>query len=321
FLYLPKSNINNKRRAPEQLCLKRRNVKKNEAVKKNEEASHPTTVKKRRVFQPDTDFEEDIFLVDQVVEGIGNIDIGSCSMYSANIHPQINLRFATEADVKGDGFCGFRCLAFEIYGDQVLFWKVKITMRDVLLQNVEFYSHNFSDYIAYDRLKKVVCFGIEEIIESNSGQKDIAAPLQYWFYSPGCTQLAADTFRRLVATYTDVVVEKDEDPVIFFPFLYTNYYHVTNEGSEAYSPAPVVLHNIAGNHWITFKMKKSVKMLWPRPHSRFWKHMCEKMRKDPNFKRSLWYTILHFVPKPKFTPARVEDAIDLEAPSNKSTSF
>ncbi|KAI9326639.1 hypothetical protein BD770DRAFT_449983 [Pilaira anomala] len=175
FLYLPKANnTNNKSRAPEQLSLKRRNVNKTEAVKKNEEASRPTAVKKRRIIQPDTDSEDDIFLVDQVVEDIGNIDIGSRNMCSANIHPQINLRFATEVD-------------------------------------------------------------------------DVAAPLRYWFYNPGYTQLAADTFRRPVATYTDVVVEKDEEP----------------------------------------------------------------MHKDPNFKRSLWNTILHFVPKPEFSPARVEDAIEI----------
>ena len=52
-------------------------------------------------------------------------------------------------------------------------------------------------------------------------------------------------------------------------------------------------------------------MLWPRPHSRFWQHVCENMRKDLNFKGSLWYTYLHFVPKLVFTPARVEDAIGM----------
>ncbi|KAI9359388.1 hypothetical protein BD770DRAFT_409639 [Pilaira anomala] len=227
FLYLPKANTNNKSREPEQLSLKRQNLK-----------------KKKRCYS-----EDDIFLEDQVVEGIGSIDIGSHSMYSANIHPQIDLRFATEVDVKEDGFCGFRCLAFEIYGDQELFWKAKIKMRDVFSKMLSFTATVF-----LITSRKVIGSNVVKwsLFFDEFGQKDISAPLRYGFYNPGCTQLAADTFRRPVATTTDVVVEKDEDP----------------------------------------------------------------MRKDPSFKRPLWYTILHFVPKFEFTPARVEDVIDLETPSN-----
>lgn len=58
-------------------------------------------------------------------------------------------------NVKGDGFCSYRCLAHSVYDDETRFWEVKMKMRDTLLQNNDFYINAFSDYIMYDDWKVV----------------------------------------------------------------------------------------------------------------------------------------------------------------------
>ena len=329
FLFLPKKaerSTQGKEIVKVSLKRKRKGKKEESRVEINEERPLSPVIRKRRLIavddeEDDSEDEDSWFNEDEVTTVIDKTGSSSTTkLYEGNIHSSIDLNTSIIIDVTGDGFCGFRCIANEIFGDQEQFWKVKMEMRDVLLKNAEFYRESFSDFIEYDRLKKVVCFGIEEIVESttinwslfvdSSGQKEVFAPSNCWFYSAGCTQLAADTFRRPVAAYSDVKYENN-DPVIFFPFLNTSHYHITNEGSDAYSPMPIILQNIGDNHWITFKIKRSIKMLWPRPHSRFWEYATTKMGKALTFKRSLWYATLNFLPKFKSTPARIEDAIGM----------
>lgn len=95
---------------------------------------------------------------------------------------------------------------------------------------------------------------------------------------------------------------------MFFPFLNTNTLHMTDEKSELLYSMPIILQHYRGNHWITMKLKKSHKMLWPRPSPNYWGHVCEQLGKDTSYKRSLWYRYLHFVDKNDIVPARIEDA-------------
>lgn len=46
-------------------------------------------------------------------------------------------------NIKDDDFCGYRCLAHSVYGDEKRFWDVKMKMRDTLLQNSDFYKDTF----------------------------------------------------------------------------------------------------------------------------------------------------------------------------------
>jgi hypothetical protein len=85
--------------------------------------------------------------------------------------------------------------------------------------------------------------------------------LESHFYA----QLAADIFRRPVACFAESYF------VTSTPEMFdTNKFHRTNENSEAAKPMPLILQHVNQNHWITFKMKTVVKMLWPRPHASMW---------------------------------------------------
>ncbi|RCH91770.1 hypothetical protein CU098_001640, partial [Rhizopus stolonifer] len=64
----------------------------------------------------------------------------------------------------------------------------------------------------------------------------VKAPRSNWFISPDAAQLAADTFRRPVAVYTESNYSE-----MFFPLLNTDVFHRTTEGSEATLPMPMIL--------------------------------------------------------------------------------
>lgn len=142
---------------------------------------------------------------------------------------------------------------------------------------------------------KSVCLGIDKIIESDEvnfsnfynefeDEIKIIAPAGCWFFTSGCSQLAADTFRLPVAVYADREYENNL-PEMFFPLIDTDTYHRTVEGSEDATPLPIILQNIGGYHWVTFKLKRSIKMLWPRPPPRAWNYFCNKLGKDTRYTR------------------------------------
>lgn len=104
------------------------------------------------------------------------------------------------ANIKRDGFCGFRAIAYEIFGDQDKFMEVKFAMRDRLAEVKEAYRTSFPLFDV-DVLERIVNFGIEA--EKNSMAISITKPYScgslFWFLAPECAQLAACTFNRPVA--------------------------------------------------------------------------------------------------------------------------
>lgn len=123
-------------------------------------------------------------------------------------------------------------MAVEIHGSEELFWQVKMQMRDVLLSNKDFYETSFREYILFGELKRVVCFGLEEIVESTVinwsifyniylDLTTISAPSDCWFFTSACTQIAADAFRRPIAAYSERKFKKSL-PELYFPVLNAN---------------------------------------------------------------------------------------------------
>ena len=98
------------------------------------------------------------------------------------IHPSIEKNWYTAAiNVRGDGFCGFRALAAQLYGDEEKFWEVKMMMRDFLLtmdegkdESTGFYKKQLKGFIDYQELKSVVCFGLQAKIECKKIDKSLA---------------------------------------------------------------------------------------------------------------------------------------------------
>ncbi|CAO3657683.1 unnamed protein product [Mucor hiemalis] len=143
-------------------------------------------------------------------------------------------------------------------------------MRDALLNNYQSYARCFPSYgFNLERCKRVICSGIEAVAESLK----LAPPEETiqikWFCSPECSQIAADTFGVPIAVYP---VGRDEDnSSIYFPVFDRQVYKpkpesiplppVPNPGPK---PLPLVLINNFNMHWFTLKMKRSIKVTWPR---------------------------------------------------------
>jgi hypothetical protein len=118
---------------------------------------------------------------------------------------------------RGDGNCGFRCIAKALYDDQEKFELVKNTVLETLIEGETFYmtTQIFPDF--------------EHLVQTLSykGEGSIV-PQQYWFSTPDCAQLAADSFRRPIECHTP------HGPTLYLPLSNTTY--------SSYKPLILQLH-------------------------------------------------------------------------------
>ncbi|KAI9310055.1 hypothetical protein BX666DRAFT_2090648 [Dichotomocladium elegans] len=126
----------------------------------------------------------------------------------------------------GDGNCGFRAIAFAVYGAEDEYEYVKKEMRE------QFIAMQDKDYVGYLKAR------IEKVLSEASGE---------WFISPECSQIAADTFGRLIAVY-------GSNTYLFLPFQ--------THPAKAKSMHPIVLQLI-GSHFILVKIKEDAPFQWP----------------------------------------------------------
>ncbi|KAG1112200.1 hypothetical protein G6F42_014807 [Rhizopus arrhizus] len=62
-------------------------------------------------------------------------------------------------NIRGDGFCGFRALAYQLFDNQDAFMQVKFAMRDRLVEVKNVYIQHFDNY-DIDKLERIVTYGI-----------------------------------------------------------------------------------------------------------------------------------------------------------------
>ena len=126
----------------------------------------------------------------------------------------------------GDGNCGFRALAFELFGSEGRYIDVKDIMLIHYLENID------GDYKSYDHSY------IQRILNPQSNE---------WFCYPECAQIAADTFKTPIVFYS-------ADSSTFFPL------HITpNNAKRAH---PIVLQ-LMHAHIILVKIKHEPHIQWP----------------------------------------------------------
>lgn len=208
------------------------------------------------------------------------------------VHPDIPTDcFTCVVNVMANGFCGFRALTSQLYdGREDMFWDVKLKVRDVLLKNERYYKNTFADFMEYDESKRRVCYGIEEKIGSQLiADNIVGAPEVYYFSIPGCAQLAADTFGRPVATYVEQQFSKNSPGTTFFPFLNKMEFQ-----KEKKKPMLLIMQRVNGNHFVTFIMRRSVKMVWPLPSPSMYSYACSSLGRSDNIKATFWNTYLIF---------------------------
>lgn len=89
-------------------------------------------------------------------------------LYLAQVSSHIPKECYTQViDVKGDGFCGFRALAYQVYGSENEVWRVKRDMRDTLIKNIAHYKDHYWEFMDADALKALVSYGIGDGLGDN----------------------------------------------------------------------------------------------------------------------------------------------------------
>lgn len=126
----------------------------------------------------------------------------------------------------GDGNCGFRALAWAIYGNEHLYEDVKTRMA------IQFLSNKHTMYKKDDAPK------IEAVLAKGSGK---------WFMAPECVQIAADTFQR---------------PIAFYGPLTYLYIPSRIPPAEAASTHPIILQ-LKNAHFILITIPEDVAFQWP----------------------------------------------------------
>lgn len=191
---------------------------------------------------------------------------------------------------RGDGNCGFRALAIELFGVEETYKKVKVAMRDYYFNNC---ANDYAEY-PHERL--------ENILHPERNE---------WFLFPECAQIAADTFKTPVAFYYEH--ESQQRSYIFFPLqVIPTHAERTN---------PIVLQH-TNAHIFLVKIKSDHPLQWPEiyPQRPLGRH---EIRSDP------WYSLFKdsfensIRPHPgyKLPEEREVDAIILSDTDSESEIF
>lgn len=158
---------------------------------------------------------------------------------------------------KGDGNCGFRCLAMALYDDEELYGDVKSAMLDHLVENK-------NDYLACGWLTPDDLPGLEKILRHRGDCPDNS----YYYSDPECSQLAADAFERPVEFHGSI------SATLYLPFIRHTLYK---------SYRPIVL-NLDANHIYFVTMKKGSNHGYPKINMMH-NSVCEKLN-IPNLSAS-----------------------------------
>lgn len=126
----------------------------------------------------------------------------------------------------GDGNCGFRALAVELFGDERKYLDIKDAMLRHYLTNIG------GIYKSYDQHR------IKGILNPHSNE---------WFCVPECAQIASDTFKAPIAFY-------GFESNTFFPLQLTPF--------ESKRTHPIALH-LHHAHIILVKIKHDACIQWP----------------------------------------------------------
>lgn len=177
-------------------------------------------------------------------------------------------------------------------------------MRDTLLQHKDYYTQHFSGFIDYERAKEVICLGIEDIFGSDKVVNDVflkdddGTPIYYadrshWFFTPGCAQIAADTFFSPVSVYPQRS-NPNALSATYFPLLETN----ESAKIKKKLSSPLILQFVNNCHWITLSLKRSRKISYPLPDNMY-DYACNSMKRNTNIKSTAWNHYLTFLPRQK----------------------
>lgn len=172
------------------------------------------------------------------------------------VHPTIPHSIITKPIIIiGDGWCGFRVIAHWVKNNQDAYIDVKKDMLACFMENKQIYQKHFKGLIrSNEQIEQILSYGI-----GNAEDAACFCPTVYWFRSPECVQIAADTYRRPIAVYPDNDRKKPgSEEYAYAPLLYVPFKGPTQEKSS-----PIIMQHSNGNHWVTVDIKRRLKMEWP----------------------------------------------------------
>lgn len=173
------------------------------------------------------------------------ISSSSCDKYLDSKLPR-NESFIKILDNSGEGDCGFKALAQQMYNENESFHVlVRALMLSTLEENKEFYTTYFDQ---------------DPSLLNYADMKHILSTEHSWFKAPGCAQIAADTFGRPIAVYPYEGMSYHS--LTFLPLL--PYKHTKDKINPGSSPIPLILQNEGNVHWFTVVYKKSHKLTYPQ---------------------------------------------------------
>ena len=151
-------------------------------------------------------------------------------------------------DIKGDGFCGYRTIAYHTEGSQDAFMEVKKKMLNCFRINKSVYEKHYR-YMreSLPIIEEALAYGAENSIPRTF------CPVEYWFTIPHFAQVAADTYKRPVAVYTDNITKKpNSDDFVLEPLMYVPFQGPLLTNKE---PVLIIMQLVNNNHWATIKPK------------------------------------------------------------------
>lgn len=132
-----------------------------------------------------------------------------------------------------------------------------------------------------ERLESTIAHGVDWVPNTN-GKYPPCLP-KYWFYTPCCVQLAADTFQIPISVYPDIDESVNRNNNSGPPLLYVPF----SGPKPKQEPLPLLMQFVSGNHWSTLRMNKSIKMDWPVIEN-FVIEACRKMGQTQDLRKRTW---------------------------------
>lgn len=179
-------------------------------------------------------------------------------------------------NVKDDGWCGWRALAAQVYGNEDEYLKIKQAMLLAAQSNADVYKKHitYGDK-EYEYMITRLSYGLTPETEAFVGDWCGEA---YWFDANTMAQVAADALGYPVAVYHTVTQagRTPELPKLYLPL---------DPPVRGTLHKPLILH-LVGKHYYSLIIKPTIRIEWrPVPH---WHRESWIERKVPQNYKASW---------------------------------
>lgn len=163
-----------------------------------------------------------------------------------------------------NGWCYWRALAEQHYGDEHRYMEIKDAMLLVARANKDTYKKHIC-YKSEEEYEMIVNTLEHGLTPETEHERNKFCSSKYWFDTSTMSQIAADALRRLIADFA-TEINTVHPPRLYLPLSPPLF--------DA-RPAPYILHSL-NNHFYSLKIRSSVKTEWPSflPYHRVkWKYL------------------------------------------------